>query len=343
MTSFLRLIATITLALELHLAVLVASEPTVNSIDYSNPDAYTAISDTLGSAHAIAEQASALKGNDSRATIKNVLEWMDANLSYDGTKAYEWRNYDTVVEQGCYGGCADQAIVCGVLLQAAGVPTVWVKTMDVPWIWDLKKGRSFKSWSGHVFLEVYLDNQWVLLDPGAKQIYMHYSPESRILPGDRFAYHKGNDPQQMVMSLQWEQWKEQTNSYFSQLDDSMLPVDIKDVAFVGVDAYVIGNNPHYKTLSESARQRGWTVRRSFNSDYDNLLPLAQGQVLLIETQGGAPIVPLDVLERVYPGASKGLKASDGVVRVGSTTIAFVDCSTSDSGKPPQLPMFDQQR
>ena len=168
MTSFLRLIATIALALELPLAVLVASEPTVNSIDYSNPEAYTAISDTLGSAQAIAEQASALKGNDARATIRNVLEWMDANLSYDGTKAYEWRNYDTVVEQGCYGGCADQAIVCGVLLKAAGVPTVWVKTMDVPWIWDLKKGRSFKSWSGHVFLEVYLDDQWVLLDPGGK-------------------------------------------------------------------------------------------------------------------------------------------------------------------------------
>ena len=54
----------------------------------------------------------------------------------------------------------------------------------------------------------------------------------------------------------------------------MLPVDIEDVVFIGVDAYVIGNNPHYKTLSESARLRGWTVRRSFNSDYDNLLPLA---------------------------------------------------------------------
>ena len=51
-----------------------------------------------------------------------------------------------------------------------------VKTMDVPWIWDFKKGRTYKSWSGHVFLEIYLDDQWVLLDPGAKLFYDDYSP-----------------------------------------------------------------------------------------------------------------------------------------------------------------------
>ena len=78
---------------------------------------------------------------------------------------------------------------------------------------------------------------------------------------------------------------------------------------------------------------------SFNSDYDNLLPLTRGHVLLIETQRGVPTVPLDVLERVHPGAAKGLKANDGVVRIGKTTIAFVDCSESDGGKPPQLPLF----
>ena len=126
------------------------------------------------------------------------------------------------------------------LMKAAGVPAVWVKTMDVPWIWDLKKERPFESWSGHVFLEVYLDEQWMLLDPGAKQIYQNCSTESRILPGNRFAYHKGNDPQQMIMSLQWEPWKEQTKSYFARLDGSLLPVDIKDVASVGVEAYIIG-------------------------------------------------------------------------------------------------------
>ena len=130
----------------------------------------------------------------------------------------KWRNYDDVVCESCYGGCADQAIVCGVLLKSAGIPAVWVKTMDLDWIWDFKKKRKFKSWSGHVFLEVYLDDQWVLLDPGAAKTYENYSPKSRILPGNRLAYHKGNDPQAMVMSLQWEQWKDQTASYFDGLD-----------------------------------------------------------------------------------------------------------------------------
>src|SRR6185312_7820816 len=98
----------------------------------------------------------------------------------------------------------DQGIVCCALLRAAGIPTVWVKSMDVPWIWDFKKGRPFEVWSGHAFLEIYLDRKWVLLDPGAKLIYTEYSPNMRILPGNRFAYHKGSDPKQMVTSLQWE-------------------------------------------------------------------------------------------------------------------------------------------
>ena len=85
------------------------------------------------------------------------------------------------------------------LLRSAGIPAVWVKTMDVEWIWDFKKKRPFGSWSGHVFLEIYLDGKWVLLDPGASRIYVDYSPHSRILPGNRFAYHKGSDPRQMVM------------------------------------------------------------------------------------------------------------------------------------------------
>lgn len=201
---------------------LLADEPAFDSIDYASPTKYLVIADNLGDHDAIAKQAAELKAVEDRRTLANILDWMKTHLTYDADRAYQWRNFDTVVSERCYGGCADQAIVCGVLLQSAGIPTVWVKTMDVDWIWDFKKKRSFNSWSGHVFLEIYLDGKWVLLDPGASRIYVDYSPQSRILPGNRFAYHKGNDPKRMVMSLQWEEWKRQSTSFFEDLDESLL-------------------------------------------------------------------------------------------------------------------------
>ena len=304
-----------------------ATEPTVDSIDYSAPETFLAISPTLGTHERISKIAKSLKGSSDNATVRNVLSWMEANLKYDAHKAYEWRNFDSVVSESCYGGCADQGIVCGVLLKGAGIPSLWVKTMDVSWIWDFKKGRPFKSWSGHVFLEVYLDKQWVLLDPGSKLIYTDYSPKSRILPGNRFAYHKGNDPKEMIMSLQWEEWKEQTESYFKQLDSAILPVDTNAAVSVVPNVYIIGNDPYYKLLTALAQRKGWSVKGSFNKDYEKLLVPTKGHILLIETHQKKPIVPLDVLNKFYPNASEGLNAPNRVIEIDGTTIMFFDFAT----------------
>ena len=300
------------------------SEPRVDTIEYAAPEKYLAIAETLGDGAEIARQAAELKGESDRETIRNVLAWMDETLKYDGEKAYAWRNFDTVVKEQCYGGCADQGIVCGVLLKGAGIPTVWVKTMDVDWIWDFKNDRRLEAWSGHVFLEVYVDGKWVLLDPGAKLLYEDYSPTARILPGNRFAYHKGDDPKAMVMSLEWEPWKEQTRAYFMALDEGLLPVDAAAVTSLEQACFVIADSPYWQMLSALAQRQGLVVRRSFNTGYDEYLPQAVGQTLLVETHDGVPIVELAVLEKYFPGASAGLDTERGAVKVAGTTIVFVE-------------------
>jgi len=306
------------------LVLLMASTPTIDGIDYSQPKKYLEIAPSLGSIDAIREQGTALKGNNDQKTVQNIVEWVNRQLRYDGDKAYTWRNFDDVKRDKCYGGCADQGIVCGVLLKAAGIPALWVKTMDVDWIWDFKRDRPFKSWSGHVFLEIHIDGEWVLLDPGSQQIYRGYSTKSRMLPGNRFAYHKGNDPKEMIMSLQWDEWREQTTSYFKTLDESLLPVDSKNASYLRPQAFVIGNNPAYKVLTLMAQQQGWEVPKSFNTEYSRFLPMAKGQILLIETQHQTPTVPLSELERVFPGASAGLTKPNGFIEVDGTAIMFVE-------------------
>jgi len=234
---------------------LSAEEPRFDSIDYSSPQKYLAITASLGNLEAIAKQANVLNATTDRKTVSSVLQWMQTQLRCESDRAYKWRNYDTVVAERCYGGCADQAIVCGVLLKSVGIPAVWVKTMDVPWIWDFKRKRQFKSWSGHVFLEIYIDEQWVLLDPGAAKIYLDYSTKSRILPGNRFAYHKGNDPKAMIMSLQWEAWKEQTSSFFKTLDENLLPVDPINAAVLKSKCFIITHQAEITEHQSSELER----------------------------------------------------------------------------------------
>ena len=305
--------------------------PNVESVDYANAQKYLAFPDSLGDRAAILQQAKKLKGESDLTTIRNVLVWMDQNLKYDGTKAYQWRNYDDVLREKAYGGCADQAIVCGVLLKGSGIPVVWVKSMDVSWIWDFKKGRPFTSWSGHVFLEVFIQGKWSLLDPGAKTVYQNYSPKMRILSGQRLAYHKGNDPKDMIMSLQWEEWKRQTETYFREMDEALLPVDEKDATALLAKAYVIGNSPYYQAMTQMAVESGLQVVRSFNAEYDNYLPEAQGHVLLIETHKGKPILPGEVLERYYPKALSGISCPSKRIRIKDTSIVFIEFSEQLQG------------
>jgi hypothetical protein len=300
--------------------------PNVDEVIYSNPDQYLAFPDSLGNRAAILAQASKLKGTSDLDTIRTVLVWMDQNLKYDGKKPYRWANYDDVLRDKTYGGCAEQGIVCGVLLKGAGIPVVWVKTMDVSWIWDFKKSRPFQSWSGHVFLEVFVNGEWSLLDPGAKTLYQNYSPKMRILPGQRFAYHKGNDPKAMIMSSQWEEWKRQTTEYFRQLDETLLPVDEKCGTSLVRQAYVIGNSPYYQALTAMAVESGLHVAYSFNCEYDRFLPQTKGHVIVIETHKGKPIIPTPVLERYFPNALAGISRPSRSVWIKDTLIFFVDFS-----------------
>ena len=313
----------------MNVPALNASEPSVNTIDYANPSRYLQIAPSLGSLDAISSQALKLKSLSNIDTIRNIVKWMHQNLQCDETKAYAWRNFDDVMREKTYGACADEAITCGVLLKAAGIPAVWVKTMDVSWIWDFKKGRPFSSWSGHVFLEVYMNGKWALLDPGGEMIYFDYSTEMRILPGYRYAYHKGNDPKQMVMSLQWDEWKEQTEKYFKNFDESLLPVDVpRGRKLTRYFHIVCGKNR--EQMEKLVQDSGFSLGMLIGQRFEKWLPQTKDDVLLVETHNGKPVVALDLLEKYFPDASLGLKQPDGIIQVGGTIIVFIDFDKTKS-------------
>src|SRR5687768_4790241 len=181
---------TLTVVLALASAVLADDaappKPSFERVRYDRPDDYLVPNSSLGDGDRIRAVATTLKRDKRERTLAAIHRWIAANLTYDANAAYEYRDFGQACDGKTYGGCADYAVVFTALSRACGVPTVFVKTMDADWIREFRAAGTCTTWRGHVFLEVFIDGKWKLLEPGRLTMYDDYDPRTRrILPGER--------------------------------------------------------------------------------------------------------------------------------------------------------------
>jgi hypothetical protein len=198
--------------------------PSVDRIDYSNPKAYLFLNDNMGSRDLIKKAAETIEGSTPEQKLLAIHRWIDSRFTYKADYFNEWRTFDQMLIDGAYGGCANYSLIFGSLTRACGIPTVWVKALDADWIRGFRTKGTEGSWNGHVFLEIFIHDRWMLLDDTQLVLYEDYDPKTRILPGNRYAYDKGGDPYDLVLSSRWELWKKQVRANFSNFDLSKLPV-----------------------------------------------------------------------------------------------------------------------
>jgi len=265
--------------------------PSFDRIDYSKPGAYVRLPASLGNAERIKAIAGRLKRPTEEATFRAIHKWVSGNLTYDPNAAYNWRNFDQILAERMLGGCADHSIVFGALSRACGIPTVWVKTMDYDWIRDFKRHGPIGSWRGHVFLEVYVPDRWVLLDAQAMVLYDDYDRNSHFFPGGRYAYDKGADPYELILSVRWDLWKKQTADYFAGFDVSALPGFGRGRDISGNAVYIAADSPIWQQLQKACTSAGYRVRKCFNSEFNRYLPEARGNILIIACVGDRLVLP----------------------------------------------------
>lgn len=198
--------------------------PSCDRIDYCHPEAYLPLNRHFGDKDHIMKVAATLGGKTPEEKLVAIFKWIHSNLVFKADAPYDWRDFDQLVRDGNFGGCADHSVVFGALSRACGIPTVWVKTLDVDWIREYCTHGTEGRWNGHVFLEVFIRDRWMLLDDVQMVLYENYDPRMRILPGERYAYDKGGDPFDVVLSSRWQLWKKVTRAYFRDFDLSKLPV-----------------------------------------------------------------------------------------------------------------------
>jgi transglutaminase-like putative cysteine protease len=156
--------------------------PSFSDFDYARPDRYLTLQPSLGDRVSIERAAAEVRGSAAgRDALDAATAWFDVRVRHDPNHPYVWRSFERVISDGYWMWCADRAVAIGTLLRAMGVPTIWVKSMEVGWIRQFGTG-DVTSYRGHVFLEVYVRSKWQLFDPVAMTIYAQYDPRTRLLP-----------------------------------------------------------------------------------------------------------------------------------------------------------------
>jgi tetratricopeptide (TPR) repeat protein len=110
--------------------------------------------------------ATSLKGGDNVTTIKNIMAWMQKNISYKNETSSIWKldfkMADDILERG-HAECRGFTILFVALCRAAGIPArpVWGLAMLPP-----TQASPGGEYSSHNFAEVYIPGAgWIPVDP----------------------------------------------------------------------------------------------------------------------------------------------------------------------------------
>jgi hypothetical protein len=197
--------------------------PYFDAIDYSRPEAYCQVNPSFaGDEKSIMRVSEGLRSANQEAILGAIWRWVRDNLPAEQKQTdYRWRTVSEILERGFYYGCAEHALVYGSLSRGCGIPTAWVKSLDVPWIRSFVLSGAFNGRSGHVYLQIFVSSNWCLLDATQDELFDCYSTRERLLSGrnvQRYAYDKGGGARELVLSLDWELWKKETRRFFNKFD-----------------------------------------------------------------------------------------------------------------------------
>jgi len=150
---------------------------TAFGIDYAQPEKYLA----QGEQSQISNPAvlDSLRGREkSLAHLGEIYQWLHRRFtSYSaGGATIGKATVDQLLASRRLGGCHDYALVYGAVARELGYPALMVDTANVEWIKRFQKGEQGPH-VGHVFVEVFLIDKWVLVDPtGGPYVENGYDP-----------------------------------------------------------------------------------------------------------------------------------------------------------------------
>ncbi len=162
-------------------------------IDYDNPEKYI-ISGTQSTItdEEFANITQQLQlGNINFSTLKKIYNWKNSffeNVSAGG-KYVGKHTINDLLKNKELTGCHDHGLVLVSLLRKCDVPAILVDATGIDWA--LQYPEKVKYFLGHVLVELYLYDKWMLFD-SINGIYIsNYDPTNPIIPITNSMENKG--------------------------------------------------------------------------------------------------------------------------------------------------------
>lgn len=126
--------------------------------------------------------------------ILAAMRYVGENLAYDPwhNRDQFTRSADTLFQERTLGGCSEYALAELALIKALGYPARLALSMNINW-YERNKTNDLAVPNGHSFIEVWLGQEWALVDPTYFQIYSPYTPGHAFLPGKEVFMARGGD------------------------------------------------------------------------------------------------------------------------------------------------------
>lgn len=116
----------------------------------------------------IEEIAATITGKDDQEIAENIIQWIKSNLKNKDVDsiAKATLTAEEIIKKGEFSGCTDFALVFITLARAKNIPAIYVETIQEDFLGKVKSGVKIEgSFIGHVFADLYLNGEWVAVDP----------------------------------------------------------------------------------------------------------------------------------------------------------------------------------
>lgn len=152
-------------------------------IDYGYPERYL----SQGEQSRISDptQFDGLRVPERRlAHLGAIYRWLKSDFtSYSaGGRTIGVVTVDQLLEERRLGGCHDHALVYAAVARELGYPAVMARTDSIAWVERFQAGEP-NPHVGHVFVEVSLNDRWLLIDPtNGWYVEEGYDPAHPVIP-----------------------------------------------------------------------------------------------------------------------------------------------------------------
>jgi len=130
-----------------------------------------------------------------------------------------YKTEDYIKDKKLYG-CTSYGLVIANMARAKGIPAVFVEGLKMDFIREYQNGDFNNTIRGHVFIEVYIDNKWYLIDSTRGRLYTNYNIRSKILPNNNYLLGKGIDRWDFGMKM--KEYFKKGSGFFNMVDNIKL-------------------------------------------------------------------------------------------------------------------------